>query len=199
MSTDKKPVLDGIPNDDDAKDKRVSAYSTSASNREEDTTDEEQDEDQQDIFVAEDLYVPLDDSQDGDASDRINDAFATDRASPIMHTHLENPARVPIDLERLLDERMEEEIARKTKESDTVFYAAANVDSQAIADATCLKPGPLEISIKKPMSAEHVNQIKDIMAGIRLSEAAIPEWAKRVPESSWIPKRRQATKDLAEH
>ncbi|KAJ2599378.1 hypothetical protein GGF39_002254 [Coemansia sp. RSA 1721] len=206
MSADKAPELEAIVSNEEqtegsglslSKDKELSGS---------DPEEEDDDEEGQAIFVAEDLYAPLEDHVDEHDSHLFdNDAFATSRLPPSTHTLLKNPSRIPIDLEQFLDDRIDQEIARK---EGTVFTAAAAVSEESLTTAdTDLKETagrfsdksrPLEVNVSAPMSAEHISQIKDIMAGIQLSKAAIPEWAKRVPESSWMPKRRQATGDSAE-
>ncbi|KAJ1848509.1 hypothetical protein H4R99_004114 [Coemansia sp. RSA 1722] len=205
MSAVKPPELEAIVSNEEQtegsgislnKDKELSGC---------DPEEEDNDEEDQAIFVAEDLYAPLEDHDDEHDSHLFdNDAFATSRLPPSAHTLLKNSSRIPIDLEQFLDDRIDQEIALK---EGTVFAAAAvSEESLTTADRDLKetagrfsdKSRPLEVNVSAPMSAEHISQIKDIMAGIQLSKAAIPEWAKRVPESSWMPKRRQATGDSTE-
>ncbi|KAJ3393916.1 hypothetical protein HDU92_007396 [Lobulomyces angularis] len=52
------------------------------------------------------------------------------------------------------------------------------------------KPEPLQIKLEpvKMMSNEHVVKIKEVMNSIQIPEEFIPQWAKYIPESEWIPK-----------
>lgn len=50
--------------------------------------------------------------------------------------------------------------------------------------------GPLDIEIDPStrLNPETSDLIKSIMTNIQLSNDAIPEWAKKVPESAWLPR-----------
>ncbi|KAJ2558188.1 hypothetical protein EV175_000920 [Coemansia sp. RSA 1933] len=137
------------------------------------------------IFVPEGSYAQLD-----DAYDEIDEA-STNQPSDTVEIEEHNN----IDLDRILDERISADIARRqSQEKATTDHAEQNANIDAGHTSTQLA-SPIEVNInssgQKAMPAEHVRQIKDIMAGIQLSDAAIPEWAKRVPEQAWMPRRKQ--------
>ncbi|CAO3614241.1 unnamed protein product [Mucor fragilis] len=49
---------------------------------------------------------------------------------------------------------------------------------------------PLEIAVAEAdqIQPETSDLIKSIMSNIKLSEDAIPEWAKKIPEEAWLPR-----------
>ncbi|KAJ2726338.1 hypothetical protein GGI07_000650 [Coemansia sp. Benny D115] len=162
---------------------------------------EEDDEEEEDIFVAEqDLYAPLEDDDDdgkvtgdtqyGAAADGLDDAFRIPGAPLPSSLSSSLPSSSPplavaatattIDLDRILDARMDAELRQRS---------LTNKQKQGEAMPASKRKGPLEVRVVERMSAEHVAQIKDIMKGIQLGDSAIPEWAKSVPESSWMPTR----------
>ncbi|KAJ2745426.1 hypothetical protein GGI20_002180 [Coemansia sp. BCRC 34301] len=153
----------------------LAGYSSSDSSSDKGKEDESDDE--LSIFVAEEAYAPLeDDAADEvgpDSPSSIDDAFQC-RSAPAS-TDI-----VGFDLEQELDSRITAELAAKrTLEPDT-FATQRSIAS------------PMEVSVGRgdKMSDEHIGQIKNIMAGIQLSDTAIPEWSRRIPEGLWMPRRR---------
>ncbi|KAJ2865898.1 hypothetical protein GGH94_001895 [Coemansia aciculifera] len=170
-----------------------------ASDGDSQSSDDEEDEEEGSIFVAEEAYAPLDDadedssdSQDGATRANIDDAFqcrdAANSATTVADAAITNfDKQIPFDFEQELDGRIEAELAAKQSLEANV------VSSQEPRDAsTPLSLAPIEVVVGRSgkMSDEHIGQIKSIMAGIQLSDAAIPEWSRRVPEGSWMPRRR---------
>ncbi|OAD08143.1 hypothetical protein MUCCIDRAFT_76938 [Mucor lusitanicus CBS 277.49] len=49
---------------------------------------------------------------------------------------------------------------------------------------------PLQIDVAEAdqLQPETSDLIKSIMSNIKLSEDAIPEWAKKIPEEAWLPR-----------
>ncbi|KAJ2841022.1 hypothetical protein GGI22_008090, partial [Coemansia erecta] len=152
-------------------------------------TNEDDDNSDDDIFVPEGSYAQLDD-------DEINEANAF-----CQHSGMQEPGEnANFDLARILDERINAELAQrqvqekeKSKVDETQSQELApDVDTD---HSTVQLTSPIEVDIDSPkqkaMPAEHVQQIKDIMAGIQLSDSAIPEWAERVPEQTWMPRRKK--------
>ncbi|KAJ1666598.1 hypothetical protein IW140_005057 [Coemansia sp. RSA 1813] len=158
------------------------------SNSEENLTNEDgsdTEEEDDDIFVPEGSYAQLDDEE-------ANTAQLPDIHEPGDHAN--------VDLDRILDERINAEMVQrqfKQEKSKTEEIQAQerNANTNANHSNMQLVSPPIEVDIysskQKAMPAEHVQQIKDIMAGIQLSDAAIPEWAKRIPERAWMPGRKQ--------
>ncbi|KAJ1859202.1 hypothetical protein GGH12_002914 [Coemansia sp. RSA 1822] len=157
--------------------------------------------DDEDIFVAEADYVQLsDDDDDNDnaqqpdsANKDLDDAF---NCHGLDATTTSNPVRIPIDLEHAIDERLFSELEEKHSSelnqdmpnkttADSIPDTSTDHHSNAVLQ-------PLQIDLASSgshMSTEHIDQIKNIMAGIKLGDNAIPDWAKHVPESAWMPKR----------
>ncbi|KAJ1855790.1 hypothetical protein LPJ73_002286 [Coemansia sp. RSA 2703] len=138
-------------------------------------TDHSSDEDDSEVlFVPEDEYMPLEEDDEIDS-----DTF--------------NSNRIPQDLERMLDERLDAEMDLKSMPAadNTEHKASSTPITKSEEDVAEHKPDPLQVTVAAPMSAEHINHIRNVMAGIQLNEDAIPEWAKRVPESAWMPRRQE--------
>ncbi|KAJ2909070.1 hypothetical protein GGI21_002250 [Coemansia aciculifera] len=136
------------------------------------------DEDDVSIFVAEEAYAPL---VDDDDTDSVTPALpaSIDDAFQCHSTTTANA--IPFDIEQELDSRIEAELAAKqTLEASSTFSKRHSLAA------------PIEVAVGRgdKMSDEHIGQIKSIMAGIHLSDAAIPEWSRRVPEGTWMPRRR---------
>ncbi|KAJ2810762.1 hypothetical protein GGI24_006951 [Coemansia furcata] len=165
-----------------------------------DDSESSEGDDEVSIFVAEEAYAPLDDADEdglnmvvGAASANIDDAFqcrdATNPAATVATPAAPSfDKQMPFDFEQELDDRIEAGLAAKESK------AADVVSNQAPCDASGITPNltPIEVVVGRSdkMSDEHIDQIKSIMAGIQLSDAAIPEWSRRVPEGSWMPRRR---------
>ncbi|KAJ2254268.1 hypothetical protein GGI13_002256 [Coemansia sp. RSA 455] len=161
------------------------------------SSDDEEDEEEGSIFVAEEAYAPLDDADEdnsdlsvGTAGANIDGAFqCRDAANPATTAAIPNfDKQIPFDFEQALEDRIEAELAAKQS-------LEANVVSSQEAPGASSTPHsltPIEVVVGRSdkMSDEHIGQIKSIMAGIQLSDAAIPEWSRRVPEGSWMPRRR---------
>ncbi|KAI9506961.1 hypothetical protein GGI25_000017 [Coemansia spiralis] len=162
-------------------DKNVQGTSTASPEKateEAEKIEGEQSDDDDSIFVADNDYAPLDDDDN-----IIDEANKIHEQEPVDN----DDSSFDIDLSRIIDERINAELAEKrpntTLNDDSLHYSApSNIT-------------PIEVTVdsskQMAMSGEHVKQIKDIMAGIQLSDKAIPEWAKRVPERKWMPRRRQ--------
>ncbi|KAJ2501156.1 hypothetical protein GGH96_002188 [Coemansia sp. RSA 1972] len=159
--------------------------------------------DDEEIFVAEADYVQLSDDDDDDDSDNAQqpDAASKDLDDAFNCCNLDtattsNPVRIPIDLEHAIDERLFSELEEKHS-SELNQDVPEKSTTGSIPDTstghhsnTVLKPLKIDLaSSGSQMSAEHIDQIKNIMAGIKLGDNAIPDWAKHVPESAWMPKR----------
>ncbi|KAJ2805485.1 hypothetical protein H4R20_002072 [Coemansia guatemalensis] len=171
--------------------------------------DSSEENDDEDIFVAENEYVQLRD--DGEASGEegrldstskdLDDAFSLKEDS---YASTSMATRIPIDIEQAIDDRLFSELEeRQQRHSDDskdgqVNHPADNGETRNIDPTTKDKQQqqqqqPIQVDISggaNKMSAEHVEQIKSIMAGIQLNENAIPPWARRVPESEWMPQRK---------
>ncbi|KAJ2773897.1 hypothetical protein IWQ57_001076 [Coemansia nantahalensis] len=117
------------------------------------------------ILVAETGYAQLCDDGSGD------DEAGHDATLP----HLG-------DLERAIDQRLHAETAERCSEEPERTAPPTREAPEAAR-------GPITVATTDEMPAEHVAQIRHIMAGIQLSEDATPEWAKRIPESAWMPRR----------
>ncbi|KAJ2838513.1 hypothetical protein J3B01_001331 [Coemansia erecta] len=160
--------------------------------------------DDEEIFVAEADYVQLSDD-DGNDNDNDNarqpDAPNKDLDDTFNPSNLDaattsNPVRIPIDLEHAIDERLFSELEEKYS-ADLNQDVSEKTTADSIPDTstdhysnTVLQPLQVDLaSSGSQMSAEHVDQIKNIMAGIKLGDNAIPDWAKHVPESAWMPRR----------
>ncbi|KAI8096961.1 uncharacterized protein BX664DRAFT_70088 [Halteromyces radiatus] len=50
------------------------------------------------------------------------------------------------------------------------------------------KPLTISLNPEDSISKETSNMILNIMKNIELPDSAVPDWAKAIPESSWIPK-----------
>ncbi|KAJ2132878.1 hypothetical protein IW136_005025 [Coemansia sp. RSA 678] len=153
--------------------------------------------DDEEIFVAEADYVQLSDDDDDDNARQpdtpnkdLGDAF---NPSNLDAATTSNPVRIPIDLEHAIDERLFSELEEKHS-ADLNQDVSEKTTADSIPDTstghTVLQPLQIDLaSSGSQMSAEHVDQIKNIMAGIKLGDNAIPDWAKHVPESAWMPRR----------
>ncbi|KAI8139497.1 hypothetical protein BJV82DRAFT_244883 [Fennellomyces sp. T-0311] len=49
-------------------------------------------------------------------------------------------------------------------------------------------PPTLALDKSEEIPEDTANQIKSIMSNIQLPDHAIPEWAKSIPESMWLPR-----------
>ncbi|KAL7318067.1 hypothetical protein PS15m_004339 [Mucor circinelloides] len=49
-------------------------------------------------------------------------------------------------------------------------------------------PLQIEVAEADQLQPETFDLIKSIMSNIKLSEEAIPEWAKKIPEEAWLPR-----------
>ncbi|KAI8982414.1 hypothetical protein BDF20DRAFT_470027 [Mycotypha africana] len=62
-------------------------------------------------------------------------------------------------------------------------------DTLSTADnETLIKAASLELDAASRMNPETSDRIKSIMTHIQLSDNAIPEWAKKIPEHAWLPR-----------
>ncbi|ORZ03929.1 hypothetical protein BCR43DRAFT_510926 [Syncephalastrum racemosum] len=53
-----------------------------------------------------------------------------------------------------------------------------------------VRPAPtIQLAPEDKIPDDTVDEIKSIMSKIQLPQEAIPEWAKSIPESMWLPKR----------
>lgn len=50
------------------------------------------------------------------------------------------------------------------------------------------EPMQIELDPSHKIDSETCDLIKSIMSKVQLSEQAIPDWAKQIPESSWMPR-----------
>ncbi|KAJ2663012.1 hypothetical protein IWW48_001529 [Coemansia sp. RSA 1200] len=168
-------------------------------------SESEEDPDDEDIFVPEASYAPLEDdidydddeNDDDDGSNESNKVQLSDAQTEMIEHQVD-----AIDLDRILEDRINAEIAKRSSPEDkernttTINISDAGDAGDSSRDLNPCSLAPMEIDIgsskdKTIMSAETVQTIKNIMAGIQLSDAAIPEWAKRVPEDAWMPRRKQ--------
>ncbi|KAI8851850.1 hypothetical protein BC829DRAFT_431025 [Chytridium lagenaria] len=63
-----------------------------------------------------------------------------------------------------------------------------NEENGADENMESLPPPPVfHVDAMEKMSDEHLNAIQNVMASFTLSDKAIPDWAKAIPESSWLP------------
>ncbi|KAJ1726196.1 hypothetical protein LPJ61_005356 [Coemansia biformis] len=125
------------------------------------------DESDGELFVSETGYAQLCDDDDGD------DSF---------------PGTMD-ELERAIDECLHSELAGQRDASPRPVDAKG---APGIGGPGA-NHGPIRVDTSEiggRMPAEHADQIRRIMAGIQLSESAVPEWAKRVPEGAWMPTRK---------
>ncbi|KAI7825008.1 hypothetical protein BX661DRAFT_185093 [Kickxella alabastrina] len=159
-----------------------------------DPSDTESDTEDEGLFVAEDEYAPLQEDSESENQDDIADTIETHSH---MSVHIPSLNRIPLDLECALDKRMEDELARQKSPTTTPIDAPPGVtaDTAVVGDSDA-RSKPLEIKVAEPMSAEHIDHIKRVMAGIQICPDAVPEWARRVPESAWIPKRSESSSEL---
>ncbi|KAJ2489821.1 hypothetical protein IWW37_003665 [Coemansia sp. RSA 2050] len=166
-----------------------------ASDDDSQSSDDDDDEDGS-IFVAEESYARLSDADEdspGATSADLDDAFQCRAAASAATTVKADPIpsfdkQVPLDFEQELDDRIEAELAAK---QSLQANAAKHLEASDVS-RTPRSLVPMEVAVERSnkMSDEHIDQIKSIMAGIQLSDAAIPEWSRRVPEGSWMPRRR---------
>ncbi|KAI8322773.1 hypothetical protein GQ54DRAFT_297172 [Martensiomyces pterosporus] len=153
--------------------------------------DGDEDEDEDALFVPEDEYAPLNDGDD-DADNIDSDGGACDFIAHAINGGSHTASSLDLMLERKMDELAASfQVQQQASSDDT---AIADKDTASASTTPPQAPeqiAPIEVRIdsKNRMPAEHIDQIKGIMAGIQISDQAIPEWAKRVPESAWMPKR----------
>ncbi|KAJ2758720.1 hypothetical protein H4S06_002571 [Coemansia sp. BCRC 34490] len=168
-------------------------------------SESEEGPDDEDIFVPEASYAPLEDDIDYDGDE--NDDGGSNESSKVQlsdaQAEMSEDQVDAIDLDRILEDRINAEIAKRSSPEEKERTATNTTLSEAGdaggSSSRHLDPrslAPMEIDIgsskdKAMMSAETVQTIKNIMAGIQLSDAAIPGWAKRVPEDAWMPRRKQ--------
>ncbi|KAJ2003144.1 hypothetical protein H4R26_003223 [Coemansia thaxteri] len=152
-------------------------------------------EDEDSIFVAEDEYAPLEDTDSSTEHSAAGAAAIDDKFQcPPADMAPSDAQQLPFDLEQELDSRIEADIAAKQRH-ETVDAAGLRSDSNgacgtSTAQLHCAAPIEVGVSRVEKMSDEHIGQIKSIMAGIQLSDGAIPEWSRRVPEGAWMPRRK---------
>ncbi|KAJ2507141.1 hypothetical protein GGI11_006440 [Coemansia sp. RSA 2049] len=170
-------------------------------------SESEEGPDDEDIFVPEASYAPLEDdidyANDGDEND---DDYGSNKSNKVQlsdaQAEMTEDQADAIDLDRILEDRINAEIAKRSSPEEkkrattnTTFAGAGDAGgSSRHLDPRSLAPMEIDIGSSKDkaiMSAETAQTIKNIMAGIQLSDAAIPGWAKRVPEDAWMPRRKQ--------
>ncbi|KAJ1965220.1 hypothetical protein GGI12_000908 [Dipsacomyces acuminosporus] len=148
------------------------------------------------LFVPEDEYMPLDDDDDDDDDDG-GDVPDDDNQDTSSQANLGPDFALNID--SLLDQKMDElaeAFEIRQQQASALVHSTQPVDSSEPPPpppppAVDIVPMEVSIDSKSRMPKEHIDQIKSIMAGIQISDHAIPEWAKRVPESAWAPKRKE--------
>ncbi|KAJ2652599.1 hypothetical protein IWW40_001085 [Coemansia sp. RSA 1250] len=128
-----------------------------------------------DIFVAEGGYEQLDD-EDGEQLDGEDD----------------EQLEIATDLERAIDERLFSDLEAQHVHCEADKQQLPGNDAEARPSAATVVPLQVDVAESgSRMPPEHIDQIKSIMANVQLSDKAIPEWAKRVPEHAWMPKRKK--------
>ncbi|KAI9365216.1 hypothetical protein BD770DRAFT_406462 [Pilaira anomala] len=73
-------------------------------------------------------------------------------------------------------------------EEGTNMYQALESDEEEEDVQDIQDPFTIEVSSSDSLNPETTDLIKSIMANIQLSDEAIPEWAKKIPESAWLPR-----------
>ncbi|CDS12995.1 hypothetical protein LRAMOSA05179 [Lichtheimia ramosa] len=101
--------------------------------------------------------------------------------NPTQHSHesdSESENEIPFGYEQLAQE--EDEGVSLTDEDED--------DREPVIDLPQGPPtlSPLEKS--EEISEDTANTIKSIMSKIKLSDQAVPDWAKAIPEDMWIPR-----------
>ncbi|KAI7885197.1 hypothetical protein K492DRAFT_204251 [Lichtheimia hyalospora FSU 10163] len=81
-----------------------------------------------------------------------------------------------------------EQLAQEEDEGVSLTDEDEDDDREQVIDLPQGPPtlSPLEKS--EEISEDTANTIKSIMSKIQLSDQAVPEWAKAIPESMWIPR-----------
>ncbi|KAJ1950600.1 hypothetical protein FBU59_000598 [Linderina macrospora] len=156
----------------------------SQKSKSEDDSDSDFDADEP-VFVPEEQYVPLDDEYEPLGDEGSNGGNGDDSES----------VDVDINIEREIEARMHQELFSDLDTSSAVDEPASQAAPAAQLPQMARQIRPLEVDVAhgSRMTADHVDQIKGIMAGIHISNHGIPEWAKIVPESAWMPKRKPSS------
>ncbi|KAJ2156219.1 hypothetical protein GGF46_005339 [Coemansia sp. RSA 552] len=154
------------------------------------------------IFVSEGEaeYVQLSDNGDVNSDES---AGSLDDAFEVQRSREDNVPEMTIDLGQAIDQRLFSELEERHAGSAHEHTAptALKLPTSGEEDGptseennvSAWNVGPIQVDVKAPgrrMPAEHVDQIKNIMAGVKLSNGAVPEWAKRIPEEAWMPRRK---------
>ncbi|PIA14180.1 hypothetical protein COEREDRAFT_99131 [Coemansia reversa NRRL 1564] len=158
----------------------------------------------EDLFVAENEYVQLSDDVEalGDGTQldpTVNDLDDAFNCKGNKYANISMAARFSTDLEQAIDDRLFLELEERQqrysgdKKENQTNYLVDSVETNEVGLKSKEQHHPIRVDIqetKNKMPAEDVEQIKSIMAGIQLSEKAIPLWACRIPESEWMPQRK---------
>ncbi|KAJ2079904.1 hypothetical protein H4R24_003469 [Coemansia sp. RSA 988] len=162
--------------------------------------------DYKNIFVAENEYVRL--SDDGEVSGGEEQLELTAKNLGDAVNYREGcsanagiPTCNPVDLELAIDQRLFselEETQRRNSDNSRDGKATSLEDGNETKNIEATASGieqQIQVDITdaaSKMSTEQVEQIKSIMAGIQLSDNAIPPWARRIPENKWMPQRKNS-------
>ncbi|GAA5809740.1 hypothetical protein MFLAVUS_003153 [Mucor flavus] len=68
------------------------------------------------------------------------------------------------------------------QDDDEDMYQQLESDEEDVQD-----PLHIEVDSSASLKPETSDLIKSIMANIQLSDEAVPDWAKKIPESAWLP------------
>ncbi|KAI7898174.1 uncharacterized protein BX663DRAFT_525947 [Cokeromyces recurvatus] len=60
--------------------------------------------------------------------------------------------------------------------------------SYTLEKETYIEAPIIELEPSERLSSDTTNLIKSIMNNIQLSDEAIPDWAKKIPEHAWLPR-----------
>ncbi|SAM00612.1 hypothetical protein [Absidia glauca] len=97
---------------------------------------------------------------------------------------------IPFGYEQLPQEDEEESGDNDNDDAEEVENAEMHNlkdDSDEVSVRSTASPLVLSLDPDESISEETSTLIKDIMKRIQVPGHAVPEWAKHIPESSWIP------------
>ncbi|GAA5803627.1 hypothetical protein EDC94DRAFT_585261 [Helicostylum pulchrum] len=69
------------------------------------------------------------------------------------------------------------------QDDDEDMYQQLESDEEDAQD-----PLNIDVDSSASLKPETSDLIKSIMANIQLSDEAVPDWAKKIPESAWLPR-----------
>ncbi|KAI8390214.1 hypothetical protein BD560DRAFT_419337 [Blakeslea trispora] len=74
------------------------------------------------------------------------------------------------------------------QDEDMYQQLMSDEEEEEVEEADLDAPLVIEVEPSNQLNSETSDLIKSIMSNIQLSNDAIPDWAKKIPEDAWLPR-----------